>query len=237
MNLLAATLLTATTLAGSSFGGNLPQANVTNNNAGQIQVKKIYTGQLNADSQKELEKLLKECGAIVHKIPGCNNNDQNNGTNRPGSGGINKPGNGNDQDNGINKPGNDNSGDTSVSAYAQKVVDLVNAERAKNGLSALTVDTSVTAAANVRAKEITQSFSHTRPNGSGFSTALTENGASYRGSGENIAWGQKSPEAVMNAWMNSDGHRANILNPKFTKIGVGHYVNNGTSYWTQLFTY
>lgn len=224
MNLLAATLLTAAALAGSSFGGNLPQANVINNHDGQIQVKKIYAGQLNADSQRELEKLLKECGVIVQKIPGCDNNDQNNGVNRPGSGGI-------------NKPGNDNSADTSVSAYAQKVVDLVNAERAKNGLSALTVDTSVTAAANVRAKEIKQSFSHTRPNGSGFSTALTENGASYRGSGENIAWGQKTPEAVMNAWMNSDGHRANILNPKFTKIGVGHYVNNGTSYWTQLFTY
>lgn len=224
MNLLAATLLTAAALAGSSFGGNLPQANVINNHDGQIQVKKIYAGQLNADSQRELEKLLKEYGVIVQKIPGCDNNDQNNGVNRPGSGGI-------------NKPGNDNSADTSVSAYAQKVVDLVNAERAKNGLSALTVDTSVTAAANVRAKEIKQSFSHTRPNGSGFSTALTENGASYRGSGENIAWGQKTPEAVMNAWMNSDGHRANILNPKFTKIGVGHYVNNGTSYWTQLFTY
>ena len=100
------------------------------------------------------------------------------------------------------------------------------------------VDTNVEAAAQVRAKEITQSFSHTRPNGSQFSTALQEQGASYRGAGENIAWGQKSPEAVMRAWMNSDGHRANILNAKFTKIGVGYYQDvNGTNYWTQLYTY
>lgn len=64
----------------------------------------------------------------------------------------------------------------------------------------------------MRAKETEQSFSHTRPNGSNFSTALKEQGVSYRGSGENIAWGQKTPEDVMKAWMNSEGHRANILN-------------------------
>ena len=90
----------------------------------------------------------------------------------------------------------------------------------------------------MRAKETEVSFSHTRPNGSSFSSALKEQGVSYQGAGENIAWGQKSPEAVMQGWMNSDGHRANILNEKFTKIGVGYYQNSqGTNYWTQLFTY
>ena len=98
--------------------------------------------------------------------------------------------------------------------------------------------TDITAAANVRAKEIKQKFSHTRPDGSSFSSVLREQGVSFRGSGENIAWGQKSPEQVMNAWMNSDGHRANILNKNFKNIGVGHYVDaNGVNYWVQLFTY
>ncbi len=63
-------------------------------------------------------------------------------------------------------------------------------------------------------------------------------GVSYRGAGENIAWGQKTPEQVMNGWMNSAGHRANILNEKFTSIGVGYHQNaNGVNYWSQLFTY
>ncbi|MBS6396366.1 MAG: CAP domain-containing protein [Clostridiales bacterium] len=122
--------------------------------------------------------------------------------------------------------------------YAEQVVRLVNEERAKAGLSALTMDTKVTAAANVRAKEIKQSFSHTRPDGTGFSTALKEQGVSYRGSGENIAWGQRSPEEVMNGWMNSAGHRANILNSSFKNIGVGYYEDaQGTKHWVQLFTY
>ncbi|ABX42308.1 CAP domain-containing protein [Lachnoclostridium phytofermentans] len=122
-------------------------------------------------------------------------------------------------------------------SYAEQVVKLVNEERAKNGLSPLTIDKSVESAALVRSKEIEKSFSHTRPNGSTFSTALKEQGVNYMAAGENIAWGQKSPEEVMQAWMNSEGHRANILNAKFTKIGVGYYQNsNGTKYWTQLFT-
>lgn len=135
-------------------------------------------------------------------------------------------------------PGADNSEEIMEESLAHQVVRLVNEERAKAGLPALTIDVNTEAAALVRAKEIKQSFSHTRPNGTQFATALKEQGVSYRGAGENIAWGQKSPEAVMQAWMNSDGHRANILNPKFTKIGVGHYQDaNGTNYWTQLFIY
>ncbi|MBO5336031.1 MAG: hypothetical protein J6A94_02730 [Lachnospiraceae bacterium] len=122
-------------------------------------------------------------------------------------------------------------------AFIREVVDLVNAERAKEGLSPLTLDTKVSAAAQVRAKECEQSFSHTRPNGSSFATALKEQNVSYRNAGENIAWGQRSPEAVMKAWMNSSGHRANIMNANFTTIGVGYYRNaNGTNYWCQLFT-
>ena len=137
----------------------------------------------------------------------------------------------------VEKPGEDTA-DEAILSYAEQVVKLVNEERAKAGLPALELKTDITSAANVRAKEIKQKFSHTRPDGSSFSSVLREQGVSFRGSGENIAWGQKSPEQVMNAWMNSDGHRANILNKNFKNIGVGHYVYaNGVNYWVQLFTY
>lgn len=137
------------------------------------------------------------------------------------------------------QPGKEEGGSSETElSYAEQVVKLVNEERAKHGLSPLTIDKSVESAALVRSKEIEKSFSHTRPNGSSFSSALKEQGVSFMGAGENIAWGQKSPEEVMQGWMNSEGHRANILNAKFTKIGVGYYQNsNGTNYWTQLFTY
>ena len=128
------------------------------------------------------------------------------------------------------------SGNTGAAdAYAAEVVRLVNAERAKAGLSALTVDSAANAAAQVRAREIVSNFSHTRPSGASCFTALREAGVNYRGAGENIAYGQPSAQAVVNAWMNSPGHRANILNAQFTSIGVGHHVQNGTHYWTQFF--
>ena len=139
-------------------------------------------------------------------------------------------------DNGTEQNPEDNNNGTSQGDFASQVVALVNAERAKQGLSALTIDTKVQQAALVRAKESVQSFSHTRPNGSSFSTALTEAGVSYRTAGENIAYGQSTPQQVMNAWMNSSGHRANILNANYTTIGVGYTVINGTAYWAQLFT-
>ena len=132
-------------------------------------------------------------------------------------------------------PGDPDNGG-SQDAFADAVVELVNAERAKAGLSPLSVHDGVAEAANKRAQEIKGTFSHTRPDGSNFSTVLTQAGISYRSVGENIAYGQNSPEAVMQSWMNSSGHRANILNRDFTSIGVGHYQDaSGTDYWTQLF--
>jgi uncharacterized protein YkwD len=123
-----------------------------------------------------------------------------------------------------------------LSNYADQVLKLVNQERAKAGLPALTTNKTLQAAANKRAQEIVQSFSHTRPNGSSPFTVLKEYGISYQSAGENIAYGQKTPEAVMNAWMNSSGHRANILKNGFGKVGIGVYKVNGVLYWTQLFT-
>lgn len=134
------------------------------------------------------------------------------------------------------KPAPTTAPSSNTSNYANEVLRLVNQERANAGLSALTTNSTITSAANKRAQEIVQSFSHTRPNGTSFSTVLKEYGVSYRTSGENIAYGQKSPQEVVTGWMNSPGHRANILNANFNTIGIGVYQKNGTIYWTQLFT-
>ena len=120
-------------------------------------------------------------------------------------------------------------------SYAYQVIELVNDERAKYGLSPLSADSTLMEAAQQRAVETTESFSHTRPNGTKFSTVLAEYGVSYRTAGENIAYGQKTPQQVVNSWMNSSGHRANILNASYTKIGVGCYKKGNTYYWSQLF--
>ena len=125
--------------------------------------------------------------------------------------------------------------DGAADAAVTEVVRLVNAERAKAGLPALTMNRAANAAAQVRAREIVSNFSHTRPSGASCFTALREAGVNYRGAGENIAYGQPSAQAVVQAWMHSPGHRANILNAQFTAIGVGHHVQNGTHYWTQFF--
>lgn len=123
---------------------------------------------------------------------------------------------------------------TSTSAYAQQVVTLVNQERAKAGLSALTSDSLLTTVAYDKAKDmaVNNYFSHTSPTyGSPFDM-MTAYGVKYSYAGENIAAGQKTPQEVMTAWMNSAGHKANILSANFKKIGVGYY--NGE--WVQEFT-
>lgn len=122
--------------------------------------------------------------------------------------------------------------------YIQQIVDLVNAERTKIGLAPLTLDIQLSNAAQIRAQEQYTLFSHSRPNGSSYRTVLDENGISYMGCGENVAYGFRNPQAVMQGWMNSEGHKANILHEKFTHIGIGYYVGpNGYHYWSQLFTF
>lgn len=123
-----------------------------------------------------------------------------------------------------------------VQEAAAAVASLVNAARRDAGLSELELDADLCAAAQARAQEIAQSFSHTRPDGSSCFTILEEFGISYRAAGENIAMGQRTPEEVMDGWMNSSGHRANILNGTFTSIGVGYYVDGaGAAHWVQIF--
>lgn len=137
-----------------------------------------------------------------------------------------------------NNSNNNSSSDTQFnSEYVAEVLRLINIERQKEGLSALTTSSSLTDAANKRAIEIKELFSHTRPDGSSCFSVLDEFNVNYRSAGENIAYGQKTPKAVVEAWMNSSGHRANIMSSKFGKVGIGCYVgSNGTLYWTQLFT-
>jgi uncharacterized YkwD family protein len=122
-----------------------------------------------------------------------------------------------------------------LSAYEQKVVDLTNQERAKNGLPALQVDTALSKVAREKSLDMQRNnyFSHTSPTyGSPFDM-MKKFGITYKAAGENIAKGQGSPEEVVKAWMNSEGHRKNILSSNFTHIGVGHVADG--NYWTQQF--
>jgi len=119
------------------------------------------------------------------------------------------------------------------SVVQQRILDLVNQERANAGLSPLVLDSLLTKVATEKARDMYDNkyFSHTSPTyGSPFQMMQTF-GVQYSYAGENIAAGQRSAEEVMNAWMNSSGHRANILNANFKKLGVG-YVNNQ---WVQMF--
>ena len=125
--------------------------------------------------------------------------------------------------------------DTGIHRFESEVVRLVNEIRAQNGLSALTHDSELSKVARIKSQDMKDKnyFSHNSPNyGSPFDMMKTF-GISYRSAAENIAKGQTSPEAVVNAWMNSAGHRKNILGASYTHIGVG-YVANG-NYWTQMF--
>lgn len=161
------------------------------------------------------------------------------GITKPGSSSNNNGNNSNNSGNGSNNNGNGSGStggtSTGTSSAAQAVLAEVNTARAKNGLSALTLDANMNRAAAVRAAELAQSFSHTRPNGSRGLTALNEAGVSYRTAGENIASGQQSAQAVVSAWMNSSGHCANILSSSFGRMGVGQATIGGRTYWVQLF--
>lgn len=117
----------------------------------------------------------------------------------------------------------------SMTSLAAQVITQVNAERAKYGLSELSVNAELTRAACVRAGEIAEQFSHTRPDGSQWSTV------SSSALGENIARGQSSVDRVMAAWMLSEGHRANILRESYGSIGVCALQVNGVIHWVQLF--
>ena len=133
---------------------------------------------------------------------------------------------------------------TNESSYAEQMLRLVNEEREKVGVSPLELDSTLTAAAQIRAKEIIEVFDHTRPNGKACKTVLEELGYEGDYAGENISKGTfEEPESAMELWMDSKGHRENILNPDYKYLGVGsdfESESNGlfddiVSYWVQIF--
>jgi uncharacterized YkwD family protein len=122
-----------------------------------------------------------------------------------------------------------------VSEFEKKVVELTNAEREKQGLKPLQLDEELSKVAKEKSKDMQSKnyFDHNSPTyGSPFDM-MKKFGVEYSTAGENIAKGQASPEEVVQAWMNSEGHRKNIMNSSFTHIGVGHVAEG--NYWTQMF--
>ncbi|MCX7883643.1 MAG: SafA/ExsA family spore coat assembly protein [Caloramator sp.] len=128
--------------------------------------------------------------------------------------------------------------DQTIVGMEDEVIRLVNVQRAKVGLQALTKNWQLCRVARYKSQDMIDKkyFSHTSPTyGSPF-TMMQNFGIRFSAAGENIAYGQRTPSEVMNAWMNSSGHRANILSPSYTQIGVGLAKDaNGVCYWTQMF--
>lgn len=122
--------------------------------------------------------------------------------------------------------------------FIAEVLELVNIERKKANLPPLSgSNEALNKAAEARANELMTLFSHTRPNGQSWRESLKEYDVVYRTAGENLAKGHKSAEIVVKAWMNSQGHRANIMNTNFNNIGIGLAIDQkGILHWVQLFT-
>ena len=122
-----------------------------------------------------------------------------------------------------------------MSEYELEVARLVNVERARYGLSALAPDAELSRVARYKSQDMREKgyFSHESPTYGTPFQMMKSFGITYRTAGENIAYGYAAPAKVVEAWMNSEGHRANILNGSYTRIGVG-YVADG-NYWTQMF--
>jgi len=130
--------------------------------------------------------------------------------------------------------GNTNTG-TTASNYANQVLTLVNQERSKAGLKPLKLNSTLTKSAQAKSQDMHDKkyFDHNSPTYGTPFQMMNKFGYKYSYAGENIAMGQKTPKEVMTAWMNSAGHKANILNSNYTEIGIG-YVADG-NYWTQQF--
>ncbi|MGN0697018.1 MAG: CAP domain-containing protein [Oscillospiraceae bacterium] len=118
-------------------------------------------------------------------------------------------------------------------AVKNEVLELINAEREKCGAAPLALNDDLAAAAQIRADECARVYSHTRPDGRSCFTVLSDNNITYSCAGENIAYGYTSAEAVVNGWMASPPHKANLLSEKYTETGIGY--DPATNSWTQIF--
>lgn len=202
-----------------------------NCNENTVYSKVIINGKeyKDCDAETLLNNLVKQYDVNLNEV---NTKDKNKGNDDKKE----SPKQENKPDNTVPKETEAKAPQPSNNSYAEQVLQLVNKERQAVGLSALTMDSKLKVAADKRAVETVSKFSHQRPNGSNFDTVFDEYGINFNSAGENIAYGQPTPKSVVEAWMNSPGHRANILGSSFNKIGVGVHEQNGVIYWTQLFT-
>lgn len=122
-----------------------------------------------------------------------------------------------------------------VEGFKAETIRLINAERQKNGTAGLKAMGILEDLADQRAREASVLFKHTRPDGTRCFTIFAENALKYKAAGENLAYGFKTPAALVKAWMNSEGHRRNNLDPDFKYIGIGCYLRKSTLYCAALF--
>jgi uncharacterized YkwD family protein len=209
---------------------NIKSANVINNL--QNAIKNANCNKTTAKTrnysalQSKLDALLSNLGLSANK-PTTNTSTSTPTTSKPSTSTPT-----------TSKPATSTATTGNYSAFQKKVLELVNVERSKNGLKPLTMNAGLSKTATLKSQDMAKLnyFDHTSPTyGSPFDM-MKKYGISYRTAGENIAMGQTTPEQVMQGWMNSPGHRANILKSSFTQIGVGVAKNSsGRLYWTQQF--
>lgn len=220
----------------------------TDNEMGEADIEAVSkntTAATKAAAEKSTEKLTtkqtnqlqttRQADANPSSKNNTNSNNSNNNSNKATTCNVN----GNTNSDGNSNGNSQGTGQTTTTedSYVDEVIRIVNEERAKQGLQPLKKNNDLCKVAGIRATETTSLFSHTRPNGESCFTILKEYNISYMTVGENIAAGQQTPAEVMNAWMNSQGHRENIMNSSFGQIGVG-VVKGGSYgiYWVQMFT-
>ena len=120
----------------------------------------------------------------------------------------------------------------------QKILELMNAQRTKAGLKPLTIDNTLVQVARYKSNDMIQYnfFSHTNPDGTKWTNWLQTLGYKYTTTGENIAYNTSDPVELFNQWWNSPGHRANMMNPSYNKVGIGVIYGNGKYMGTQEFS-
>ena len=206
-------------------GGNMEDNNQGNNNQDKDDNNQGTDNNQGNDNNQDQDK---------------DDNNQDNNNNQDQDKDDNNQDNNNNQDKDDNNQNDDNNS-SNINGFSKEqveVLNLVNKERKANGLKPLTLNKELSNVANIKSRDMIEKgyFDHTSPTyGSPFDMMKKFN-ISYNTAGENIAMGQKTPSEVMNSWMNSSGHRANILNSTYTELGVGiQKDSNGTIYWTQMF--
>ena len=227
-------------------GGNIEDNNQGNNNQDQDKDDNNQGNDNNQDQDKDDNNQGNDNNQDQDKDDNNQDNNQDNNNNQDQDKDDNNQDNNQDNNNNQDQDKDDNNqnddnNSSNINGFSKEqveVLNLVNKERKANGLKPLTLNKELSNVANIKSRDMIEKgyFDHTSPTyGSPFDMMKKFN-ISYNTAGENIAMGQKTPSEVMNSWMNSSGHRANILNSTYTELGVGiQKDSNGTIYWTQMF--